>query len=113
MSSVPASNAAPEPEPQPEAAPLLAIDQLCVEFATAAGRVGGTGHVSFDAGAGEPVGLVGESGCGKTVTALSVMGLIPPRVGRTVGAARFEGRDLLALSADEMREVRSRQISMI
>ena len=130
MSSVPASNEPPDPESGPEvasgpesapprqpepggAAPLLAIDQLCVEFATASGWQRVTDHVSFDVRLGETVGLVGESGCGKTVTALSVMGLIPPRVGRTVGAARFEGRDLLALSADEMRQVRSREISMI
>ncbi len=111
---MPAEGPAGGPGPDAErAVPLLAIDQLCVEFATSAGWLRVTDHVSFDVRPGETVGLVGESGCGKTVTALSVMGLIPSRVGRTVGAVRFEGRDLLGLAPDEMRRVRSREIAMI
>ena len=112
MSSVPAVGPGADSEPD-SATPLLSIDQLCVEFATAAGWLRVTDDVSFTVAPGETVGLVGESGCGKTVTALSVMRLIPPKVGRTVGAVHFDGRDLLSIPADEMRRVRSQEISMI
>ena len=70
--------------------------------------------VSFALEAGKTLGIVGESGCGKSVSALSIMGLIPRPPGRIAGGEiLFEGRDLLQLSADEMRELRGDRISMI
>src|SRR5207253_2374629 len=70
--------------------------------------------VSFSGRAGETVALVGESGCGKSVTALSIMRLLPEPAGRIAGGAvRFRDRDLLALPEQEMRAVRGREIAMI
>jgi peptide/nickel transport system ATP-binding protein len=69
--------------------------------------------VSFDVGAGQVVGLVGESGCGKSVTALAVMGLLPRRGVRVSGRAMFDGTDLLALPEPAMRDRRGRDISMV
>ena len=70
--------------------------------------------VSWDVRAGETVALVGESGCGKSVSALSVMRLVAPPAGRIVGGqVIFKGRDLLALSPEEMRQVRGREIAMV
>jgi oligopeptide/dipeptide ABC transporter ATP-binding protein len=70
--------------------------------------------IGFSLEAGRTLGIVGESGCGKSVTALSIMGLIPHPPGRIAGGEiQFEGRDLLRLSADEMRELRGDRISMI
>jgi peptide/nickel transport system ATP-binding protein len=69
--------------------------------------------VSFDVRPGQTVGLVGESGCGKSVTSLAVMGLLPARGNTVTGEARFEGTDLLALPADQMRDRRGRDLAMI
>jgi len=70
--------------------------------------------VSFAVGAGRTLGIVGESGCGKSVSALSIMGLVPQPPGRIAGGEiLFEGRDLLKLTAAEMRELRGDRISMI
>src|SRR6476620_4560390 len=69
--------------------------------------------VSFAVDRGKTLGIVGESGCGKSVTALSIMGLLPPS-GRTVsGSIRFEGRELTTMSQRELEDVRGRQIAMI
>src|SRR5262249_57588625 len=77
-------------------------------------RVRAVNGVSFHLDDGETLGLVGESGCGKSVTALSIMRLIPRPPGRIVeGEAEFEGRDLLALSDDEIRRVRGNSIAMV
>jgi oligopeptide/dipeptide ABC transporter ATP-binding protein len=93
--------------------PLLEISDLTVRFAGDAGVVHAVEGAHLRVGAGEVVGLVGESGSGKSVTALSVLRLIRPP-GRIVsGVIRFEGRDLLALSEDEMRAVRGARISMV
>ncbi len=94
--------------------PLLEVRDLCIHFRTGAGELQITDRVSFRLNAGERVGVVGESGCGKTVTGLSLLGLLPrpPRC-RITGAILFEGRDLLKLSPGEMRKVRGRSISMI
>jgi oligopeptide/dipeptide ABC transporter ATP-binding protein len=95
------------------ATPLLEISDLTVRFAGDAGVVHAVEGVHLRVGAGEVVGLVGESGSGKSVTALSVLRLIRPP-GRIVsGVIRFEGRDLLLLSEDEMRAVRGARISMV
>ena len=93
---------------------LLEVRNLRTEFATRAGVVRAVDDVSFSVGAGETVALVGESGCGKSVTALSVMRLVPKPAGRIAGGVvRFRDRDLLALSEAEMRAVRGREIAMI
>jgi peptide/nickel transport system ATP-binding protein len=69
--------------------------------------------VTFDVGAGETVGLVGESGCGKSVTSLAVMGLLPTRGVRIEGNVRLDGRELLSLDDEQMRHLRGRDIAMV
>jgi oligopeptide/dipeptide ABC transporter ATP-binding protein len=95
-------------------APLLAVRDLVVEFDTLGGRVRAVDGVSFEVFPEETLGLVGESGCGKTVTGLSILRLIPRPPGRIAGGEiRFDGRDLLALPERGMRSVRGRDIAMI
>ncbi|MFI5040480.1 MAG: dipeptide ABC transporter ATP-binding protein [Acidimicrobiales bacterium] len=94
--------------------PLLDVSGLRVEFATVRGWIPVIEDVGFSVGPGETVGLVGESGCGKTVSALAVMGLLPPRAGRlAAGSVVFDGRELTELPPDAMRRVRGNDISMI
>ena len=93
---------------------LLEVRDLRVEFQSRGKRVRAVNGISFDVDDGETLGLVGESGCGKSVTALSLMRLIPRPPGRIVeGQARFEGRDLMAVSEDEIRRVRGNSIAMV
>lgn len=93
--------------------PLLEIDELRTQFSTEDGVVRAVDGVSFALRQGETLGLVGESGCGKSVTALSIMRLLP-RIGRVVGGSvRFESCNLLALSEPEMRKIRGNRIGMI
>jgi peptide/nickel transport system ATP-binding protein len=100
--------------PRAEVAPILDIADLRTWFFTRDGVVRAVDGVSFHVIPGETLAIVGESGCGKSVTALSVLRLIPSPPGRIVsGAIRFAGRDLLSLSEAEMREVRGNEISMI
>ena len=95
------------------AEPLLSVQDLEVRFWTSRGTVHAVNGVSFDVAPGETLGIVGESGCGKSVTSLALLGILP-RAGRaTKGEARFEGRDLLTLSQDELRKIRGREIAMI
>ena len=94
--------------------PALVIDNLHTRFFTRDGVVRAIEGLSLTVQAGEVLGIVGESGCGKSVTALSVMRLIPPQSGRIVqGTVRFEGQDLAALSDAEMRKIRGNQIAMV
>ena len=94
--------------------PLLEINDLHTEFRTGAGVVRAVDGVSYTVGAGETVAVVGESGSGKSVTALSVLRLIPDPPGRiTAGSVIFAGRDLLSLSEPEMREIRGGEIGMV
>jgi peptide/nickel transport system ATP-binding protein len=96
------------------AAPLLEVLDLHTRFFTRDGVVRAVDGVSFHIEAGETLGIVGESGCGKSVTALSILRLLPAQIGRvTGGGVRFEGRDLLALDEAAMRKVRGNDISMI
>ena len=96
------------------AGPLLRVSGLEIQF-LAGGKWNSVAEdVSFDVAAGETLGLVGESGCGKTVTSLAVMGLIPSANGRiSSGSVLFEGRDLLRVSAEELRQVRGDRIAMV
>src|SRR5688500_7840265 len=91
----------------------LQVRDLSTSFVTAAGVARAVDGVTFDVAAGEMVALVGESGCGKTAIALSLMRLLPP-AGRVVrGSALLEGRDLLTLDARTLRDLRGRRISLI
>ena len=95
-------------------AKLLEIEHLHTQFFTSAGVVEAVNDVSYDVAEGETLGLVGESGCGKSVSALSVLRLISWPPGRIVGGSiRFLGKDLLKLSDAEIRRVRGRQIAMV
>ena len=96
------------------AAPLLEVEDLKTYFFTRDGVVRAVDGVSFSVYTGETLAIVGESGCGKSVTSLSILRLIASPPGRIVsGKVRFEGRDLLDLSEREMRAVRGNEISMI
>ena len=94
--------------------PLLAVQDLRVTF----GRRGeesfhAVDGVSFDVRPGQTVGLVGESGCGKSVTSLAIMGLLPHRGNTVSGSAMFDGEDLLSMSQSQLRNRRGRDIAMI
>ena len=94
--------------------PLLDVRGLTTTFATHAGRVAAVEQVSFSVEAGEVLGIVGESGCGKSVTSLSVMRLISDPPGRiSAGEVLFDGTDLLTLAERDMRKVRGKRIAMI
>jgi oligopeptide transport system ATP-binding protein len=93
--------------------PILSVRNLKTDFFTDDGIVQAVRDVSFDLYPGETLGIVGESGCGKSVTALSLMGLVQPPGKVTSGQVNFQGEDLLKLSAEEMREIRGRDIAMI
>ncbi len=93
---------------------LLEVEDLCTVFHTEDGVVHAVDGVSFQVEAGKILGIVGESGCGKSVTAMSVMRLIPDPPGRIEsGRVLWKGRDLLAVDADEMPQIRGREIAMI
>src|SRR5581483_6691595 len=93
---------------------LLSVRHLKTQFRTQDGVVKAVDDVSFDIGKGETLGVVGESGCGKSVTALSIMRLIADPPGRVVGGEIiFDGVNLLTLRDEEMRRVRGRRIAMI
>jgi peptide/nickel transport system ATP-binding protein len=94
--------------------PLLAIEDLQTHFFTRDGVVRAVDGVSYAVEAGETLAVVGESGCGKSVTALSILRLVPSPPGRIVGGAiLFEGVDLLQIGEGEMRRIRGNEISMI
>ena len=97
-----------------EQKPVLVVRNLTVEFRTEDGTVRAVDDVSFDVGPGETVGVVGESGCGKTVTAMSILGLIPSPPGKIVaGSIALEGQDLVGLPESRLRKIRGKKISMI
>ena len=94
--------------------PLLEIKGLSVSFETDEGSVQALDAVDFEMEHGQTLGLVGESGCGKSVTALSIMRLLPKPIGCvTAGSILFQGEDLLKLSPDGIREIRGNEIGMI
>ena len=95
-------------------AKLLEVKNLTTQFFTTTGVVQAVDNVSFDIDEGETVAVVGESGCGKSVSALSILRLIPWPPGKIVGGSiHFGGKDLLALSDEEIRTIRGREISMV
>jgi oligopeptide transport system ATP-binding protein len=92
---------------------LLSVEDLRVEFWTSRGTIYAVNGISFDIASGETLGIVGESGCGKSVTALALLGILS-RAGRTpTGSALFGGRDLLKLSDRQLRRIRGKEIAMI
>jgi oligopeptide/dipeptide ABC transporter ATP-binding protein len=95
-------------------ADLIQVKNLRTSFFTAEGEVRAIDGVSFEIGEGKTLGLVGESGCGKSVTSLSIMRLVPSPPGKIVGGEiLYRGRDLLQLNKEEMRKMRGNEISMI
>ncbi|SUE44046.1 ABC transporter ATP-binding protein [Roseomonas gilardii] len=93
---------------------LLEVENLQTHFRTPDGGVNrAVDGLSFHVNAGETVAIVGESGCGKSVTSMSILRLIPEPPGRIAGSIRFEGKDLLTLQDREMRDIRGNEISMI
>ncbi len=92
---------------------LLEVENLQTHFRTPDGINRAVDGVSFEVREGETLALVGESGCGKSVTALSILRLIPEPPGKIAGAIRLQGRDLLRLSDRAMRDIRGNDISMI
>jgi oligopeptide/dipeptide ABC transporter ATP-binding protein len=92
---------------------LVTIENLHVRFDTYAGQVHAVNGVSLDIKHGEVFGLVGETGCGKTVTSLSLLRLIPPPGEIVAGRITFDGLDILSLSEQEMRSIRGSRIAMI
>ncbi len=95
-------------------ADILKVEGLETQFRTQDGMVHAVNGVSFRLKEGETLGIVGESGCGKSVTVMSMMRLIPSPPGKVVaGSALYQGKDLLKLSDEEIREIRGSQISVI
>jgi peptide/nickel transport system ATP-binding protein len=93
--------------------PLLRIDGLAVEFVTPHGRVRALNDVSFQIGAAEIVGVVGESGSGKSVTAYSILGLLPAEAKLTSGSITYSGRTIHELDSRELKAIRGSEISMV
>ena len=93
--------------------PLLSVEGLETHFPTSQGVLRAVDGVSFTIDRGEVLGLVGESGCGKSVTSLSIMRLVPPPGRIAAGRVLFEGEDLLAKDAEAMRRVRGARIAMV
>jgi peptide/nickel transport system ATP-binding protein len=97
-----------------QALPLLRVKDLCTSFHTDTGALRAVDGVSFDVFPGKTLGIVGESGCGKSVTALSILRLIPAPAGRIEsGSIEFRGENLLEIPRGEMQRIRGNQISMI
>lgn len=95
-------------------APLLSVTDLVVDFDTRAGNARVLDHISLDVAEGEILGIVGESGCGKSMTALSIMGLIPNPPGRiTSGSIKLAGQELVGMDINALRKIRGKDIGMI
>jgi oligopeptide/dipeptide ABC transporter ATP-binding protein len=92
---------------------LLEVEGLTTEIRRRRGSFAAVDHVSFSVGQGEILGVVGESGCGKTITSLSIMRLLPAAARVASGRVLLEGRDLLSLREREMRRVRGRDVAMV
>jgi peptide/nickel transport system ATP-binding protein len=93
--------------------PLLELKQLAVSFTTDDGTVRAVDGIDLALERGRTLGLVGESGCGKSVTSLAIMGLLPRENSKATGEVRFEGRDLLKVDESELRDLRGARLAMI
>ena len=93
--------------------PVIEVKNLSLEFKTSRGRLKALNDISFDVGRGEIFGLVGETGCGKTVTGLSILQLLPKSALITGGSIQFEATDLLEMPPAKMQEIRGAKIAMI
>ena len=94
--------------------PLLKVENLRIELVTRAGVAPVIDNLSFELGHGENISFVGESGCGKSMTALAIMGLLPEGIGRIAsGSILFDGEDLTTASPERLRDIRGNEISMI
>ena len=109
----PAASLAGQPALPPETAPFLEVKDLTVHFTTSRGRVRAVAGVSFDLQARETLGLVGESGCGKTVTAMAILRLLPIPQAQISGHIRFLGEDLLTSPEEHLRRIRGNRIAMV
>ena len=96
-----------------DASTLLEVRDLTVQFATERGTVNAVAGVSFDLAMGETLGLVGESGCGKTVTAMSILRLLPTPSAQVAGQIRFQGENLATCPDSRMRQIRGNRIAMV
>ena len=95
-------------------APLLSVTDLVVDFSTRAGNARVLDHVSLSVAEGEILGIVGESGCGKSMTALSIMGLVPNPPGQiTSGSITLAGQEMVGMNHDALRKIRGKEIGMI
>jgi peptide/nickel transport system ATP-binding protein len=92
---------------------LLEVTDLKTSFDTVDGTVGAVDGVSFTVESGKVLGIVGESGCGKSVTSLSIMRLLSDKVANTTGSVKLDGRELIELDADDMHSIRGREMAMI
>ena len=102
------------PQGRPDTGAVLSVENLAVEFATPDGWLRVVDGVGIEVAAGQTVGLVGESGCGKTVSALAVMGLLPRRTARLAdGSVRLGGRELVGLAPSELRALRGAEMAMV
>jgi len=103
----------PHPDATLDLTPVISVRDLTIRFQTPAGMINAVDHVSFDVAKGKVFGLVGESGSGKSVTALSLMRLLPQRPGGMSGQILFEGRDIVTLPERELQRLRGRDVSMV
>ncbi len=94
---------------------LLSVKNLVIEFKIEAGLVHAVDNISFDIKKGETVGLVGESGCGKSITSLSILGLVPSPPGKILqgSSIKYQGKELVGISENEYRKIRGNEIAMI
>lgn len=92
---------------------LFSIENLTISFENEKKKIIAVNDVSFDVGKNEIVGLVGESGCGKTVTSLGIIGLLPNSANINSGKIHYNGKDILNIKEDEKRKIRGKEISMI
>ena len=93
--------------------PILTVDDLRVSFATEDGVVKAVDGVSFDLSAGEVLAIVGESGCGKSVTAQTLTGLTRASNARITGSVKYRGKEINGLGDNQLRDVRGEQIAMV
>ncbi len=109
-----APTAAAPPRGDVAGRPLLSVEDLIVRFRTQDGTIYAVNGVTFELGAGETLGLVGESGCGKSVTNLAIIRLLPKPAGRIEGGkVLFDGLDLVTLPESDLRDIRGKDIAMI